>query len=88
MKISVIIPVYNGEQYIREAILSVLNQPYKNIEVICIDDGSKDNSYDIICNLSKCDKRIKVYKQENIGVCVTRNRGIEYSTGEYVTFLD
>ena len=88
MKISVIIPIYNGEKYIKEAIKSVLSQPYRDIEVICIDDGSIDNSSVIIQKISKIDDRVKIYRQDNCGVSVARNNGIKYSKGEYIAFLD
>ena len=61
--ISIILPVYNAEKYIERAIKSLINQSYKNIEILCIDDGSKDNSYNIIKEFK--DERIKLFKQEN-----------------------
>lgn len=60
MKISVVIPVYNGEKYLKECINSVLNQPYKDIEIIAINDGSKDNSVDILNKVAQTDKRLNV----------------------------
>lgn len=60
MKISVVIPVYNGEKYLKECINSVLNQPYKDIEIITINDGSKDNSVDILNKVAQTDKRLNV----------------------------
>ena len=84
-KVSVIIPVYNGEKYVSDAIESVLNQTYKNIEVIIVDDGSTDNTFEKIKPyLSK----IKYIYQENAGLCRTRNKGILNSTGELIAFLD
>ena len=88
-KVSVIVPVYNAEKLVEKAIKSVLNQTYKSIELILINDGSKDNSLNII---KKWEKKypniIKIFDQENMGVGKTRNKGIEVSTGDYITFLD
>ena len=88
MKVSVIIPIYNGEKYIREMYNSLLNQTFKDFEVIYINDGSIDNSYDILKAISKKDSRIEVYSRENQGICASRNLGIEKSKGEYLIFLD
>ena len=88
MKISVVIPVYNGEKYLKECINSVLNQPYKDIEIIAINDGSKDNSVDILNKVAQTDKRLNVIDQKNHGVAYTRNKGIDIATGNYIVFLD
>jgi glycosyltransferase involved in cell wall biosynthesis len=85
-KVSVIIPIYNGEKYIGETMSSVINQTYKNLEVLCIIDGTKDQSKEIIEALA--DPRISVMEQENHGATWTRNRGISLVTGDYVWFLD
>ncbi|UXD87946.1 glycosyltransferase family 2 protein [Thalassolituus hydrocarboniclasticus] len=86
-KVSVIVPCYNHEAYVEQAILSVLNQSYKNIELIVIDDGSKDNSCSTIRSLS--DKHgFTFVEQSNAGVCKTLNRGVsEFSTGDYIALL-
>lgn len=87
--VSIIISVYNAEKRIEKISDSVLNQSYSNIEVIIIDDCSGDNSFNIIKNISKKDKRIKVYRNEiNLGVSQTRNVGIEKAKGKYIAFLD
>lgn len=86
--ISIIIPVYNAEKYIKRTINSILNQTEQDFEIIAIDDGSTDKSYQIIKELSKHNKRIKVYTKENGGVSDARNYGIEHSTGEYLMFVD
>lgn len=86
--VSIIIPAFNTEKYIEECINSVINQTYKNIEVIIIDDGSIDNTASIVNELSKKDKRIKLYSQKNSGVNIARKKGVELSNGEYVMFLD
>lgn len=87
-KISVIIPVYEAENYILRSVTSVLCQTYDNLEIILIDDGSRDNSFNICLQLEQYDSRIRLYHQENRGVAAARNKGIEYSKGEYIFFLD
>lgn len=83
-KVSIIIPVYNGENYIREAIESALNQTYKNIEIIVVNDGSQDNT-DKICK--SYGNKIRYFKKENGGVATALNYGIEKMTGKYVSWL-
>lgn len=87
-KISVIIPVYNRGEYIEKCIESVLRQDYDNIEIIIIDDGSTDNTKEKICNYITINNNISYYYQENAGVSNARNKGVSYSNGEYVIFLD
>lgn len=87
-KISVIIPVYNVEKYLQKCLDSVINQTYKNLEIICINDGSPDNSGKILDEYAKKDSRIIVIHQENAGVSAARNRGLEIVTGEYIAFVD
>ncbi len=87
-KISVIIPVYNVEKYLTECLESVINQTYENIEIICINDGSTDNSLKILQEFSKKDNRIKIISQENKGISEARNNGISVATGEYIYFID
>ena len=84
--ISIILPVYNAEKYIKRALKSLINQSYKNIEILCIDDGSKDNSYNIIKEFK--DERIKLFRQENSGPAKARNVGLSNSKGEYIMFCD
>ncbi len=86
--VSIIIPVYNVENFVTDTLESVCAQTYKNIEIICIDDGSKDNSLSILNFYSEKDKRIKVISQENSGVSAARNNGIKKSSGQYICFLD
>ena len=86
--ISVIIPVYNVEKYIRQCLESVINQTFKDIEIICINDGSTDNSLEILQEFSQKDKRIIVINKKNEGASIARNIGIENSQGEYIYFVD
>ena len=86
--LSVIIPVYNVEKYLMEAVSSILNQSWKDLEIILVDDGSTDSSGEICDEIKKIDSRVKVLHQKNGGLSVARNRGLEIATGEYVTFLD
>lgn len=88
MKISVIIPVYNAEKFLKKCLDSVISQTYDNWEVIAIDDGSKDGSYSILLDYANRDKRFQVFSQENQGPGPTRNRAISIATGEYIVFLD
>lgn len=87
-KISVIIPVYNVERYLERCLDSVLNNTYRNLEVICVDDGSKDGSLDILRRYEAADPRIVVIAKENGGVSSARNAGLDRRTGEYVCFVD
>lgn len=87
-KISVIVPVYNVEKYLRNCLESLVNQTLKDIEIIVVDDGSTDSSFDIIAEFAKKDSRIKVIKQENLKVGTARNNGIKLASGEYLGFVD
>ena len=87
-KVSVIIPCYNVEQYISEAIQSVINQTLCEIEIICINDGSTDNTPALLAQFAQNDKRITVISQENQGLSAARNTGLFYATGDYVYFFD
>ena len=86
--VSVIINVYNAEQYLIKCIVSVLNQSYRELEIILINDGSKDSSGEICDRYAQQDERIKVIHQKNMGICYSRNVGIEVSTGEFIFFVD
>lgn len=86
--VSIIIPVFNAEKYIEKCVNSLINQTYKNIEIIIVNDGSKDNSIDIINKLKKKDNRIIVIDKENEGVSKTRTAGIENANGEFLMFID
>lgn len=88
VKVSVIIPVYNTEKYLRECLDSVTGQSLKDIEIICINDGSTDNSLEILKEYEKLDDRITVISQENSGLSITRNNGIKLANGKYIYFID
>lgn len=88
MKISVIIPIYNVSQFLKEALDSIVEQTYHDIEIICINDGSTDNSLQIIEEYGKKDARIIIVSQENQGLYATRQKGIKMATGDYVVFMD
>lgn len=87
-KVSVIMPVYNVENYLRQCLDSVINQTLREIEIICVDDGSSDNSLKILLEYAAKDKRITVIKQNNLYAGVARNAGIAVAKGEYLSFLD
>ena len=87
-KISVIVPVYNTEKYLKRCVCSIINQNYHNVEIILIDDGSKDSSGKVCDILAEQDSRIKVIHQVNAGVSKARNIGIDNANGDYVVFLD
>ena len=83
-KITIIIPVYNVEKYVGEAIESALNQTYRNLEIILVDDGSTDRSGEICDEYKEKDSRIKVFHQKNGGLPIARNTGLENTTGKYI----
>lgn len=86
--VSVIIPTYNAASYIRQTLESVLHQTYRNVEIIVMNDGSKDNSEEIVLQMQKEDDRIRYQYKPNSGVSDTRNKGIALATGTYLAFLD
>ncbi len=84
--VSVIVPAYNCEKHIEKCVDSLINQTYKNIEIIIVDDGSTDNTYGIIERLKKEDMRIKAFKKENGGVSSARNVGMDHAGGDIMRF--
>jgi len=86
--LSVIIPVYNVEPYLEQCLDSVVNQTYKDLEIICINDGSTDNSLKILEKYQKKDSRIKLINQKNKGLSGARNAGLDVAKGEYIAFVD
>lgn len=87
-KVSIVIPVFNGERYIKDCIESLQKQNYKNIEIIVVNDGSLDNTEKVVNEIIKNDSRVKLINQKNSGVSEARNNGINSSTGKYITFVD
>ena len=87
-KVSVIVPVFNVEKYLRQCLDSILQQTYQNLEIIIINDGSTDGSDAICREYAGKDSRISYFAKENTGISDTRNVGIRQATGEYVTFVD
>ena len=87
-KISVIVPIYKTEQFLSKCIDSIINQTYKNLEIILVDDGSPDNCPKICDEYAKRDNRIKVIHKENGGLSSARNAGIEIATGDFSAFVD
>ncbi|HFI0430083.1 TPA: glycosyltransferase family 2 protein, partial [Streptococcus suis] len=87
--ISVCVPVYNSSTYLKECIESIRNQTFKDLEIICVDDGSTDNSLEILKEFQKLDPRIQLIVQErNMGVGAARNRAIDLASGQYMSFID
>ena len=86
--VSVIIPVYNAEKYLSAAILSILNQTYKNLEIILLDDGSTDSSFDIIEDFKNRDKRVIIFQNDHSGIPNVLNKGIELAQGKYIARMD
>ena len=88
VKVSVIMPVYNAEDYLRPAIDSVLDQTLKEIELICVDDGSTDHSLEIIKEYRNNDARVRIITENNAGPSLARNKGLARARGEFIVFLD
>ncbi len=88
IKISVVVPVYNVEKYIGQCLDSILGQTLKDIEIICINDGSKDNTLEILKDYAQKDSRIILIDKENEGLSKARNQGTEIASGEYISFID
>ncbi|WP_081656924.1 glycosyltransferase family 2 protein [Pseudobutyrivibrio ruminis] len=87
-KISVVIPTFNSEKYIFDCIEATINQTYRNIEIMIIDDGSTDGTFSLLQKYALNDSRIKLFKQANKGVSTARNKGIQNATGDYIVFFD
>ncbi len=86
--ISIIVPAYNAERFLTECLQSLMNQSYRSIEIVVINDGSKDGSEKICLEMKEKDKRISYYYQQNQGVSMARNYGMQVARGEYITFVD
>ena len=87
-KVSVIVPVYNVQDYIEECLLSIMNQSYKEIEIVAVNDGSTDDSLLVLEKMHARDSRIIILNKENGGLSDARNYGIKHSTGDYYLFVD
>ena len=86
--LSIIIPVYNGEKYLKETINNILFSDFRDVEVVAVNDGSTDSSIEILEDIAKKDCRLKIYTKENSGIAESRNYGINKATGEFITFVD
>lgn len=86
--ISIIVPVYNVEEYLNQCVVSILGQTFTNFEVILIDDGSEDNSGHICEEFAKKDERVRVFHKVNGGVSSARNLGLRYAKGDWICFVD
>ena len=87
-KVSIIIPIYNMEKYLEECLDTAIGQTLKDIEIICVNDGSQDNSLSIIKKYMAIDDRIVLIDQENLGVATARNNAMNIATGEFICFMD
>lgn len=87
-KISVVVPVYNAIKYLKQCLDSIVNQTLQEIEIICVDDGSSDGSYELLQEYAENDQRVRVLRQENSGAGAARNKGLEIAKGKYLSFLD
>ena len=86
--VTILVPVYNTELYLRECINSLISQTYTDLQIVIIDDGSTDGSWNLLQEIAKSDNRIEVYSQQNCGVATTRNRLLDKAHGEFVLFVD
>ena len=86
--VSIIVPVYNVEKYLRECLESIINQTFQDIEIICVNDGSTDNSRKILTEYAQTDSRIKITDKENGGLSSARNAGLKIAQGEFISFID
>ena len=88
IKVSVILPVYNVEKYLKQCLDTIVGQTLKEIEILCVDDGSTDDSVQILKEYEQKDHRIKVLSQKNAGAGAARNLGLRHASGKYLSFLD
>ena len=88
VEVSIIMPVYNCEEFLSESIESILNQTFEDFEFICVDDGSTDSSWEILQDYAEKDSRMQVFHQENQGGGTARNRALEKTNGRYLLFID
>lgn len=88
IKVSIIVPIYNVEKYLKRCLDSLVNQTLNDIEIICINDGSTDGSLEILNEYGRRDDRIVIINQENSGLSATRNKGIDIAKGQFIGFVD
>ncbi len=88
MKYSVVVPLYNKEEYVEKTLMSLFAQTIGDYEVIVVDDGSTDNSYAVACRVAEEQAQCRVLRQDNAGVAAARNKGAQLAEGEYLCFLD
>ena len=86
--VSILVPVYNSAPYLRKCVGSITGQTYTDLQIVLINDGSTDDSWDIMQELARQDKRIEIYSQPNCGVAATRNRLLDKVRGDFVLFVD
>ena len=86
--VSLLVPVYNTVSYLRECVDSLVGQTYTDLQIVMIDDGSTDGSWDVLCELARRDKRLEIYSQPNCGVAATRNRLLDKAKGDFILFVD
>lgn len=86
--VSIIVPVYNVEKYVNRCLYSLVHQTYKNLQIIVVDDGSTDKSYEAVSKFSEKDSRIEVYRKDNGGLSDARNFGLKHVKGKYISFVD
>ena len=87
-RVSIVVPVYNVERYLRQCLDCLVNQTYQNVEIICVDDGSTDASSEILTEYALKNSRVRVIRQKNSGLSAARNVGFSFATGEYVMYVD
>lgn len=88
MKLSIVIPVYNVDRFLYKGLESIVNQSYKNIDIVCVDDGSTDNSLKVLNEFAQRDNRVRIVTQENKGTYIARQVGVEVAKGDYILFFD
>ncbi len=86
--LSVVIPVHNGEKYIKRTVRNILKQTYRNVEIILVENNSRDTSWNVVCELQRLDARVRAVKSDTLGTSLARRRGVEEATGKYIVFSD
>ena len=86
--VSIVVPTHNSAEYLRQCLDSIIGQTYRRLQIICVDDGSTDETVQILDSYAKADSRLSYMTQENRGAGVARNRGLDQATGDYLLFFD